>query len=259
MTYLISRRTRTAAALAGAISTLAAAQLRAQEDKSPWTVTLAPPSSVPIGNCGAVHLTVFDDAKKERARNAIGQNISMADFDLTVSSANERAVVGKYDGPNWFGACVCPGAQIGQVGTVTATYPAKMLPARARAPGVEFQTSATFTFSTGGAGNPPGCDGNSAQAVRVGVATPTIPTVVPPAGGGTGTLPTTVAPIGTPIPVAPSRWPVADTTTRVAPTGIATKPAAIPGRPAADTTTRVPPPGTVTKPAPGYPSTKPPR
>ena len=82
----------------------------------------------------------------------------MADFDMAVTAANPLSVAGQYDGPASFSACACQGAVVGDVGTVTATYPAKSLAANARVRGQSTQASATFcTAKAYGTSDPPAC------------------------------------------------------------------------------------------------------
>ncbi|MDQ2765660.1 MAG: hypothetical protein M3Y30_00770, partial [Gemmatimonadota bacterium] len=188
----------------------------------PWTVDIRPSAnSVAIGNCQAVYIDLFDPRSKDIPRNPSGQRVSIADFDWT---ATGNAAVGKYDGPNAWRVCACPGAVIGSTVHVMATYPAAMLTDKAKVPGLAFQSYIELPIAKAFGGNvPPGC-GDSlvtttvAISVPGGAAPPTVvggghsPLLNPPAGstttpasGGapTGGAPTGV-PAGTPATVAPA-------------------------------------------------------
>jgi hypothetical protein len=128
-------------------------------DATPWSVTVKPTvNPLPIGSCGAVWLTLLDAAGRDRPRGPTGQYVTIADFDMRVTSANPNAVVGKYNGASIWSVCACQGAKVKDSATVTATYPAASLPAKARAPGVSFSRTANFTIKRRtGTWEPEGC------------------------------------------------------------------------------------------------------
>ena len=171
-----------------------------------WTVTLTPPSvPQPIGSCGAVWLKVFDSKTRSTARNPAGALVSMADFDMTVSTPDGKSVVGQYIDASHWSVCSCQAAAVGAVGTITASYPGQLLTDRTRVPDLKFETTATFVVGkTTGAWNPPGCAAPLPTAV-IAVA----PIAVVPTAPMTSTTPT---PTAAPAPVA-----VPDQTVRVAP------------------------------------------
>jgi hypothetical protein len=129
--------------------------------ESPWMVSLVPTKNpLPIGGCAAVRLQLLDRSSKDSPRNPRGAYVSLADFDFTVTAADQRSVAGQYDGASYFSACACQGAAVGAIATVTATYPAATLAPEARVPGVAFQTSATFALAkANGASDSPACAG----------------------------------------------------------------------------------------------------
>jgi hypothetical protein len=134
-----------------------APSLRAQS--APWAVTVKPTvDPMPIGSCAAVWVTLLDAAGKDRPRGPSGQYVTIADFDLRVSSTNPNAVVGKYNGPSIWSVCACQSAKAGDSATVTATYPGASLPASARAAGVRFTRTANFKIKRKtGTWEPEGC------------------------------------------------------------------------------------------------------
>jgi hypothetical protein len=121
-----------------------------------WTVTVTPTlSPLPIGLCGAVHLTLMDPVTKDVPRNPQGYRITMADFDLTVSGA---AIAGHQIDATHFETCGCQTGATGTTATVTAKYPAQNLPAASRVPNVSFQKAATVTLGEiKGPVNPQSC------------------------------------------------------------------------------------------------------
>jgi len=130
--------------------------------QSPWTVTVTPTlNPLAIGFCGAIQLTVADE-RGEVPRNLSGARVTIADFDIAVTSPDRTSVAAqRLDASHW-SACACQGAVAGTAGTVTATYPAEALQREARVPGVKVKASATFTLAaTKGTFNPPACSGAS--------------------------------------------------------------------------------------------------
>jgi len=182
--------------------------------QAPWDVVVMPSfNPLPIGACGRIDLNLFDPATRDRPRNPMGVLLNTQDFDIAVTTPDGTSAAVKWDGASSVSACGCQGATPGTVATVTATYPARELAARARVPGVEFQKSGTVTLrKPQGDFNPPEC---TVLASRPGPRTP--PTLL--AGGtagppdmvrtittktlnlaGTeagGTIPTTLNPAGT--------------------------------------------------------------
>lgn len=78
-----------------------------------------------------------------------------ADFDMSV----EAPAIGKYESASVWSVCACQFATVGAQGTITATYPAKSLAEKSRAPEVAFKTQVPFTFSAAqGKYDPAGCD-----------------------------------------------------------------------------------------------------
>ena len=127
--------------------------------QSPWSVTVKPTvDPLAIGSCGAVWVTLLDAAGKDRPRGPTGQYVTLADFDMRVTSTNPSAVVGKYNGASIWSVCACQSAKVRDSATVTASYPAASLPAKARAPGVSFVKTATFSIKRkAGTWEPEGC------------------------------------------------------------------------------------------------------
>lgn len=140
---------------------------RAQEK---WTVTVTPGvNPLPIGSCSAVALTVFDPKIRDRPRDPRGTLISMADFDMTVTSPDGKSVVGQYLDQYHWSVCGCQGAAIGAVGTITAKYPGQLLTASNQVPHVTSETIVTFLLAKpAGAWNPPGCPAPPPAGVIVG-------------------------------------------------------------------------------------------
>ena len=170
---------------------------RAVAAQGPWTVSLrATMDPLPIGMCGAVWLTVMDPAVKDAPRRPNGVRISMADFDLTVTSPDGKSAAGMYNGATNFSVCGCQGAVVGTVATITATYPAQNVPPAQRVPGVSQQVSTTVPLGLAkGTFNPQGCAAVAAQTVAVAgspmvppvtlatpAPTPATPAAGPPAG-----------------------------------------------------------------------------
>jgi hypothetical protein len=66
------------------------------EARAQWGVTLTPMLDPrPIGLCGAVHITLVDSTGDGTPRNPLGMLMSLADFDMSVTSADTRAVAGQ--------------------------------------------------------------------------------------------------------------------------------------------------------------------
>ena len=122
-----------------------------------WDVALTV-DPLPIGSCGRIDLNLFDPATKETPRNPLGSRVTLADFDIAVTTPDGTSAAVKWGDASTVYACGCQGATPGTVATVTATYPSERVAARARVPGVEFQETATFTLrEPQGAFNPPEC------------------------------------------------------------------------------------------------------
>jgi len=127
--------------------------------QEPWTVTLKPTlNPLPIGMCGAIELTVLDASGKDAPRNPRGSRVTIADFDIAVTTRRGAfAVAQRLDPYHWY-ACACQGGSAGTEGTVTATYPAQALEPASRVRGVAFQKTATFVLAEPkGSDNPRAC------------------------------------------------------------------------------------------------------
>ena len=164
--------------------------------RGPWTVTVQPSvSMLPIGGCSAVSLTIRDSTGKDTPRGPAGNRVSLADFDMSATTANGADVVGKYDGTSSFSACACQTGTVGEAATITAKYPAQQLAAKMRVPGVEVQASAPVTLAAArGAANPAGCGAKQVQTVATG--TQVTPPLVIAQTGTPLTQPVTLAPTG---------------------------------------------------------------
>ena len=147
---------RTLGASTAIVGLLAPARAHAQV---PWTVTLTPTvNPLAIGGCGPVSLAIMDSTGKNAPRNPIGQRVSIADFDMSVTSPDPTGVAGEYNGPSIWSACACQGATVGSSATITASYPAQSLAQKQVVPGVAFQATTTFTVAKArGAYEPTSC------------------------------------------------------------------------------------------------------
>jgi|GEM_PF-1653124 len=127
----------------------------------PWLVTIQPSvSALAIGSCSAVSLTIRDSTGKTTPRNPAGTLVSIADFDMSATTANGADVVGKQYSPSSFSACACQTGTVGEAATITAKYPGSQLDPKARVPRAEMQVTAPLTLAKAvGAANPPGCGG----------------------------------------------------------------------------------------------------
>jgi hypothetical protein len=210
-----------ALALALALHALTGAPALAQRESVPWSVTLtATMNPLPIGSCGAVWLVLKDSTGKDAPRNAQGYRVTIADFDMTVASAREGAAVGSYNGASSFSACACQAGRVGETATITATYPARALAAKARVPGVAFQAQVPFTLSAArGTFDPPGCSAPTPMIVSAGAAL--VGTVTASSADVVGT------PAGSSVP-PPSSVPVAGQPLASVPSGGRTVPATAP-------------------------------
>jgi hypothetical protein len=133
--------------------------------QAPWTVTVKPSMDpLPVGFCAAVQLTVLDASGKDVPRNPLGQRVTMADFDMSVTGAS---VVGSQVDSYHLLACACQGGAAGGSATVTATYPARTLAPAARVAGVSLQRTATITLAPPkGTVNPPACVSDRGRAAE---------------------------------------------------------------------------------------------
>lgn len=136
--------------------TLCLAATSAMAQAPQWTVTLTPTlSPLPVGMCGAVHLTLLDPVTHDVPRNPQGYRVTMADFDLTVTGAS---AAGHHIDAMHFEACGCQGGAGGSTATITARYPAQSVPAAARVPGVSLLRTANVALGPPkGTSNPPAC------------------------------------------------------------------------------------------------------
>ena len=156
--------------------------------QSPWKVTLIPTlDPLPIGLCAAIQIKLVDAAGVDVPRNARGTRVTIADFDIAVTAPDGKSVAAQRIDDSHWSACACQGAAEGTVGTVTATYPAARLDARARVPDVAFQTTAPFTVAAAkGAVNPPACltaAASEASRGAGGIAAEGLASAVPPPPG----------------------------------------------------------------------------
>ena len=143
------------------LSLLAMSQRGSAQD--PWSTTMTTSlNPLPIGNCTSVQIGLTDSSGKDTPRNPNGMRVSMADFDLSVTSPTPRAVIGRYNGSNSYSMCACQAATVGSRATVTATYPARMLAAKYRVPGVAFSVSAPFLVGVSTSKSEPGGCGQTA-------------------------------------------------------------------------------------------------
>jgi hypothetical protein len=157
---MIIRRTRQPSVVTLACLLVSALSIcdGAQAQSPQWQVIVTPTlNPLPIGLCGAVHVTVLDAAAMDMPRNGLGARVTIADFDMTVTAPGARSVVGQQIDASHWSVCACNGAPVGGVATVTATYPARALPATARVPGASFTSKATVFIAAAKGTNPPPC------------------------------------------------------------------------------------------------------
>ncbi len=138
------RRSLTIACLG--LATLLPGYSWSQARSAPWTVAVTQTMDpLPIGYCVAVHLAVLDASGRDRPRNPLGFYVTMADFDMAVTTQDGYSVAGhQIDASHW-SVCGCQGAAIGAQATVTATYPSKALAAKTRQTGGELRATTSFT------------------------------------------------------------------------------------------------------------------
>ncbi|MEP6692200.1 MAG: hypothetical protein ABJD07_13655 [Gemmatimonadaceae bacterium] len=185
--------------LALAVGATSAAAQRG-DPPAPWTVTLTPTMNpLPAGFCAAVRLTVMDGSGKDVPRNAAGYRVTIADFDLAVTAADPKAVVGIFAGRSNWSVCACQSAPVGTVATITASYPGRALAEESRVRGVNAEASTAFTTAAAkGTTEPAGCQSTAAPVVAE--ALPSIPQPLPRDPGRTPAPPTPRVPIGPPAP-----------------------------------------------------------
>ncbi|MDB4882918.1 MAG: hypothetical protein JWL95_1684 [Gemmatimonadetes bacterium] len=147
--------------LLGASAALLSSMLmpRVARAQAPWTMTLTPTMDpLPIGSCGAVWLSVKDSTGADAPRNAAGNRVTIADFDLSVASANPVAVAGAYNGASSWSVCGCQGAKAGSSATITARYPSPKLAPASRVRGMAFSKTVSFKLRRRmGNSEPPAC------------------------------------------------------------------------------------------------------
>ena len=192
---------------------------RAQTPTAPWTVTVRPTlNPTPAGSCGAVSVTIMD-ARNDVPRNAAGLRVTIADFDMAVTAPDGKSLAGQYIDPYHWSVCACQGAPEGTVGTITATYPARMLDAKARVQGVAMDVTTTVaTAKPNGTFNPPSCSAAAqttvarqpagqapqqpaANPISTAAGTPLPAQTLPSAGGRVAASPT---PVGVSTPISPT-------------------------------------------------------
>jgi hypothetical protein len=176
----------------------------AQAQSPQWHVIVTPTlNPLPIGLCGAVQVTVLDAAAMDMPRNPLGARVTIADFDMTVAAPGARSVVGQQIDASHWSVCACSGAPVGGVATVTATYPARALPAAARVAGASFTSTATVFIAAAKGTSPPAC------------------LAAPPAAANTGAAKA----VSAPAPAARNATAAANAPTSVPATSPATAPA----------------------------------
>jgi type VI protein secretion system component Hcp len=116
----------------------------------PWQVALSGAEKLANGECRSISIDLKDSTGKSEPRRADGNRVSLADFDMAVTPAENA--VGKYAGPASWAVCACQGTAAGTLATVTATYPAEKLATKLRIAGVAFTASMPVTI-TGPGGN----------------------------------------------------------------------------------------------------------
>lgn len=133
-----------------------------------WAVGLTPTMNpLPIGSCAAIHLTVLDPAVRDAPRNPLGRRVTMADFDVDVTTLDGTSARAQHMDAYHISACGCQRAAPGTVVNITATYPARALEPSARVPGVSVQRTATFALAPAkGTFNPPECERPAPPPVR---------------------------------------------------------------------------------------------
>jgi hypothetical protein len=127
--------------------------------QAPWVVTVNPTMNpLPVGFCAAVQVSIRDASGAEAPRNPQGYRVTLADFDMSVTSSNSTSVVGQQIDASHWSVCACQGAEPGASATITASYPARALPESARVKGASFQSTARFELAAPkGTTNPPAC------------------------------------------------------------------------------------------------------
>ena len=180
-----------------------------------WTVTITPTMDpLPIGYCGAVLIKLVDPASSERPRNGAGYLMSMADFDMSVTSASAGAVAGQQIDAGHWAVCACQAGVEGASATITASYPASRLLRSEQVAGVPFKTTTTVTLAKAkGAINPPACMAPRQGSIVVAGGVAPVLNPAPagaraPVGSLAGVPPTNVAVSGTPL-IARVTWAAA--------------------------------------------------
>jgi len=151
--------------------------------QAPWNVVITPTMNpLPIGACGAVRLSVLDASTNDVPRNSSGARVTIADFDMSVTADDRRAIVGsRIDDFHW-SVCACQSAIVGSSATIKATYPAVALAERLRVADVSVESSAPVTIKARmNDQEPAGCAAVKAeQSVAVAMPTLTKPTADAP-------------------------------------------------------------------------------
>ena len=160
----------------------------AAQDRTPtsasWTVTVTPTlNPLPAGLCGAVQLAIVDAETRDTPRNPAGYRVSLADFDMGVTSPDGKSVVAQsIDERHWL-VCTCQGPAAGTVATITASYPAAALSEKSRVADMTVEASANFlTAAAKGQTNPPGCAVPGAPEIVRGPPKTRVPGATPPTG-----------------------------------------------------------------------------
>ena len=149
--------------------------------QAPWIVTVTPTMNpLPVGFCAPVQVIVRDAAGADTPRNPQGYRVTLADFDLSVTSPNPALVVGQQVDASHWSVCACQGAAPGSDATITASYPARALPEAARVKGVSVRSTAGLALAAAkGTTNPPACNAPAGASLPAPVAIGTMPAAPP--------------------------------------------------------------------------------
>lgn len=167
-----------------------------------WTAKITPTlNPLPIGLCGTVQIQVDDGTGGGRPRNPAGYLMSLADFDMSVTSPGAGAVVGQQVDPSHWSVCACQAGEAGAVATITASYPAKRLLPKERVRDVTFQATATVTLAASkGSVDPPGCGSPAPATIAAGV--PATPIASAPGPAKTAAPAPATGKAGFPVPLS---------------------------------------------------------
>jgi len=177
-----------------------------------WTVAVnSTMNPLPIGACAAVRLDIQDPATRDIPRTPAGARVTIADFDVTVTSADGQSVAAYWIDAYHLMACGCQAGTPGTSGLITATYPARTLVQESRVSGVEIKVSGEFALAR------PQNEVDPAACVTPSVAPNAETTTSATSTTTIVTSPTTIALAPAPIPITSTT--ITRTTTGAAPTG----------------------------------------